>query len=358
MTIEEIKQVVLKDSWFKDKPYSFIHFNEHLGKNIIMLGLGGSYAYGTNTETSDIDVRGCALNSKMDILTNQNFEQVQDNPTDTTIYSFNKLIFLLTNVNPNVIESLGLKPEHYLYLSPIGQELINNRKMFLSKKCIHSFGGYAASQLYRLSQREKHSMGQAQLEAHILKTMEFMKTDFANDFSIVPDDALNLYIDKSDRPEMETEIFMDVRLTHYPLRDYCGMWNTLRNVTKQYNSIGKRNDHAIEHGKLGKHMMHLCRLYLMCFDILEKEEIITYREKEHDFLMEVRNGKYLTEDNQVLSEFYDIVNEYEKRLEYAKENTSLPAKPDYKAINEFMASVNERVITGVVSYSADKCKMI
>ena len=29
-------------------------------------------------------------------------------------------------------------------------------------------------------------------------------------------------------------------------------------------------------------MMHLVRLYLMCFDILEHGAIITYREKEHD----------------------------------------------------------------------------
>ena len=33
----------------------------------------------------------------------------------------------------------------------------------------------------------------------------------------------------------------------------------------------------------------------------------------------------------------DFINpdEYEKKLEYAKENTSLPDNPDYKAINEF-----------------------
>ena len=38
--------------------YSFLHTNPHLGDNIILLGLGGSYAYGTNNETSDIDIRG------------------------------------------------------------------------------------------------------------------------------------------------------------------------------------------------------------------------------------------------------------------------------------------------------------
>ena len=56
---------------------------------------GGSHSYGTNVEGSDIDIRGCAFNSKTDLLGRTNFEQVINNATDTTIYSFNKLIGLL-----------------------------------------------------------------------------------------------------------------------------------------------------------------------------------------------------------------------------------------------------------------------
>ena len=122
MNISEIKVEIKKPE------YDFLEKNEHLGNNIILLGLGGSHAYGTNTETSDLDIRGCALNRKNEILTNENFEQFVNEETDTTIYSFNKLISLLSNCNPNTIEILGLKPEHYLFLSPIGQELLDKRK--------------------------------------------------------------------------------------------------------------------------------------------------------------------------------------------------------------------------------------
>ena len=38
------------------KEYDFLRTNEHLGDNIILLGLGGSHAYGTNNEDSDVEI--------------------------------------------------------------------------------------------------------------------------------------------------------------------------------------------------------------------------------------------------------------------------------------------------------------
>ena len=145
-------------------------------------------------------------------------------------------------------------------------------------------------------------------------------------------------------PELEKEIFMNVRLNHYPLRDYANMWSELKEIVKTYSKLGQRNSKAIEHGKLGKHMMHLVRLYLMAFDILEKEEINTYREKDLPLLMAVRNGDFLDKENQPTPEFFFMLDTFELRLKYAKEHTSLPKNPDYKKINEFMMSVNERII--------------
>ena len=342
MEIEEINAKVASSE------YDFLRTNEHLGNMVILLGLGGSHAYGTSNAKSDLDVRGCALNTKAEILTNTNFEQFVNEETDTVIYSFNKLISLLLNVNPNTVEMLGLKPEHYLYISPIGQELLDNKKLFLSKKAVHSFGGYANQQLYRLQQKSASHMKQAELEKHILKTLEHMRTDFSSRYSSVPGDSLKLYIDKAVQEGYDTEIFMDVKLSHYPLRDYCSMWNELQNTVKAYAKIGVRNEKALTHNKIGKHSMHLIRLYMMCLDILEREEIVTYREKEHDLLMDIRDGKYLGEDGKPNAEFFEMVNDYEKRLDYARANTNLPDEPDYERINEFVMSVNERVVKEMI----------
>ena len=342
MNIEQIKEKL------KSEEYGFLRKDKNLGNNIIILTLGGSHAYGTDNENSDLDIRGCALNSKMQILTNENFEQFVNEATDTTIYAFNKLISLLSNVNPNTIEMLGNKPEHYFYVSPIGQELIDNAHLFLSKKAIYSFGGYANQQLRRLENKSNRLVGQAQNEEHIYKTIEHAAYDFKNRYFTMPDDAIKLYIDKAVQDGYDTEIFMDVNLSHYPLRDYKGMWSEMQSIVKAYGKIGKRNEKAIEHNKLGKHMMHLVRLYMMCLDILEKEKVVTYRADEHDLLMDIRNGKYLDSNRQPIAEFYEMVDDFEKKLEYAKLHTNLPNNPDYKTINEFVASVNERVVKGEI----------
>ncbi len=342
MTIEQIKEKL------QTEEYDFLKTDPKLGSQVIVLTLGGSYAYGTEQENSDLDCRGIALNSKSEILLGNDFEQVVDIDTDTTIYSFNKILSLLTSNNPNTLEILGTKPEQYLIMTQTGKELIENRKLFLSKICIHTFGGYAQTQFRRLMNKAARLTNQSENEAYILKSIHNAKYNFKNRYYPHEDNDIFLYIDKAVQEGYESEIFMDVTLQHYPLRDWTGIWNEMKAIVSSYNKIGRRNERALSHDKLGKHMCHLLRLYMMCIDILEKEEIITYRKKEHDLLMQIRNGQYLDENRQPTSAFYDLLNEYEKKLEDAKKNTSLPDLPDYKRINEFKMYINEKIVKGEI----------
>lgn len=328
----------------ESKEYDFLRTNEHLKDNLCLISIGGSWAYGTNVETSDVDIRGCALNKKSEILTNVKFEQVVDSNTDTTIYSFNKLLHLLSNCNPNVIEILGLKPEHYLYLSEEGKELLNNKDLFLSKRAFHTFGGYAYSQLRRLDNKAARKLDQTEQENHILNSIKNAQLTFSEKYLDYDEDSIKLYLDKAINEELDSEIFMDIHLTHYPLRDYKGMWSEMNNIIKEYSRLGHRNENAIKRGKLAKHMMHLIRLYMMCDDILLDGKIITYREKEHDFLMDIRNGKFLDDNDQPTEEFMDIVEVYQEKVKKSYEISDLPHSPDYNKINKFMADINEKII--------------
>lgn len=53
-------------------------------------------------------------------------------------------------------------------------------------------------------------------------------------------------------------------------------------------------------------------------------------------------------NRQPIPEFFEMVDDYEKKMKYAKENTDLPENPDYKAIQEFVMDVNERVVRGLI----------
>ena len=338
MTIEQIKEMV------NGSAYDFLRTNEHLGRKIIFLTLGGSYSYGTNVETSDVDVRGCALNSESDLLGLTSFEQVVNTQTDTTIYAFNKLVSLLLNCNPNTIEMLGCKPEHYFYISDIGREMIANRKMFLSKRAVHSFGGYANQQLRRLENAlARDRLSQARREEHILNSMKGAVKSFESRYTIFENGSIVLYTDESSREDLDREIFADIQLKKYPVREFNSVINDLTNVIGTYEKLNHRN-HKKDDEHLNKHAMHLIRLYLLCLDILEKEDIVTYRGDDLLLLMSIRKGDYQLEDGTYRPEFFEMVSDFEKRLNYAKQNTSLPDNPDMKKVEEFVMSVNRRAI--------------
>ena len=328
----------------RQREYGFIETNEHLGRHVILLGLAGSYSYGTNIRTSDIDIRGIALNQKSDLIGLTRFEQYVDEDTDTVIYGFNKVVGLLLSCNPNTIELLGLKPEHYLYLSDIGRLLLDNRRLFLSKRAIQSFGGYADAQLRRLQNAlARDTFPQTEKERHIFNSVRNAMHDFNHRYGHFENGSLELYIDKAVNPELETEIFVNASMTHYPLRDYCGMWNTMANVIRDYEKVGKRNKKK-DDLHLNKHAMHLIRLFMMALDILEKGEINTFREKEHGLLMDIRSGKYRKEDGAFHESFYEMLSDFEKKLHYAAEHTDLPEEPDMAKVQELVMAINERVV--------------
>lgn len=338
MTIEQIKEMVAS------RDYDFLRTNPHLGDNIIFLTLGGSHAYGTNASTSDVDVRGCATNSKSDLLGLTSFEQVVNTGTDTTVYSFNKLVQLLLNCNPNTIELLGCKPEHYFYMTDAGRALIENRRMFLTRRAVSSFGGYATQQLRRLQNAlAKGRMAQAEKEQMMLGSMERAVKSFERMYSDFDGGSVKLSVGDSKQDDLDVEVLCDVDLKKYPVRDFSIMLNTLSNIVSDYKGLNHRNKKK-DDNHLNKHAMHLIRLYLVCLDILEKGDIITYRGDDLELLMSIRNGAYMKEDGTYDAEFFHLVDLYEEKMKKAAEETSLPEAPDMKEVNDFVMSINDMVV--------------
>ena len=324
--------------------YDFLRTNEQLGKHVILLGLAGSYSYGTNGADSDIDIRGVMLNRKSDLIGLTEYAQYEDANTDTTVYTFNKMISLLLACNPNTIELLGLNPEHYLYLNDIGESLIANTGLFLSKRAIQSFAGYADAQLRRLQNAlARDSYSQSEKERHIYNSVKNAMHSIKGRYNQFENGSLDIYIDDTFTLDMDKEIFIDAQLQHFPLRDYKSILVEMNNIVRDYDKIGKRNKKK-DDNHLNKHAMHLVRLFMMGIDILEKGEINTYRKEEQKLLLDIREGRYQKADGTFSKEFYEIVETYENKLNEAAQHTKLPNEPDMERVQKYVMSVNEKVI--------------
>lgn len=328
------------------REYDFLREHPRLGSRIILLGLGGSYAYGTDNDNSDIDLRGITLNLPSDLLGLTEFEQYEDRHTDTVIYSFNKIVRLFLECNPNTIELLGLDEEQYLIKTALGQELLEHKDLFLSKRAAKSFGGYAGAQLRRLQNAiARDSMPQLEKEQHIYNSVKNALEDFRRKNELFDKGNIHIYIDKAENPELQSEIFIDAEYRHLPLRDYQNMLNAMINVVRDYDKIGKRNRKK-DDDHLNKHAMHLIRLFMMAIDILEKGEIITHRKQDADLLRSIRRGDFQKEDKTFSDVFYQLLADYENRLERAVQRSVLPDNPDMEKVERFVEYVNRRAIDG------------
>lgn len=150
-------------------------------------------------------------------------------------------------------------------------------------------------------------------------------------------EEISLYIDRSDKIDLETEVFMDITLKHYPLRDFKSMYSEMSNVVRNYSKLNHRNSKKDEL-HLNKHSMHLIRLLITGTEILKGKGVHTYRAKEKEFLLSIRNGEYSYE------KIFEMVDELEEEFRYAAENTDLPDEPDYKAAEELLIAIYDRML--------------
>jgi len=138
-----------------------------------LLTYKGSIVYGTQKEGSDTDFMGICFPPEESVFGLEKFEQqefkekIDDMIYEGTVYSIQKFFRLAMNGNPNIIESLFVEPKSIIYKTEIGQNLIDIRHEFLSKKCYHSFTGYAYSQLMKLRYKKyKESHRKAEVEKY------------------------------------------------------------------------------------------------------------------------------------------------------------------------------------------------
>ena len=307
--------------------YDFLRTTPDL-KNIIYLVRGGSYAYGTTTPDSDIDLRGVLIEPKPYLLGLQSFEQFEDLHTDTVIYGLRKFATLLAKANPNTIELLGVEDDCIMLITEQGRLLKDNVKLFLSARVTSSFSNYAIAQLRRLQNAlYRDTLTEAQQNEHLKTLLNARMEHFQRTYSNFSKGSMELSID-------DNGLLFDINLKKYPVVDFVGIYSELSSIVKSFNKLNHRNNKKSEK-QLYKHAMHLIRLLMTGTDILLGKGIVTRRKEEKLLLMDIRNGKLS------FDEIFNLANDFQIKFHNAVKHTELPYEPDAEAIDRLIIKIYE-----------------
>ena len=121
---------------------------------ILFKAIVGSQAYGTNTQNSDIDYKGVYAQSVEDLIGFNYKEQIEISK-DECYYEVRRFLQLLQSANPTMLELLYMPEECIVEKHAAFDLIVENREKFLTKKCLHSFGGYAIAQIKKARGLEK-----------------------------------------------------------------------------------------------------------------------------------------------------------------------------------------------------------
>ena len=118
-----------------------------LGTTLIVLARGGSHAYGTAVEGSDLDLRGIFAWDLERLLRFMGTNETLTSKPDITLHDLRKFGRLAVQGNPGILELLFTEGSDILFSRPAWEELRAIRHEFLSQNVARTFCGYAVAQL-------------------------------------------------------------------------------------------------------------------------------------------------------------------------------------------------------------------
>jgi predicted nucleotidyltransferase len=293
---------------------------EWLNMRTLFLTRHGSHAYGTNTPTSDLDVKGVCVPPREYYHGFVNhFEQAEfRKPLDAVIYELRKFFSLAADCNPNIIEVLWTAESDHLYMSGMGDDLLSARELFLSKKARYTFAGYAHAQLKRIRTHRNWLL-------YPPKTKPDRKEFGLPEFNKVADKeqmAAAAYLNEHGygygtnfQDLVEREKQYKVAMVQW---DQFQTWQTNRNAA--------RHELEAKYGYDTKHGMHLVRLLRMCEEIL-RDGTVHVKRPDAEELLTIRNGAWS----------YDQLIEWAERqdakMDELYKTSPLPREPDRHSLD-------------------------
>lgn len=359
----------------------------------IFRAIVGSQAYGLSTPSSDTDYKGIYCQPWRDLVSFGYKEQIEINK-DETLYEARRFLQLAQSANPTVLELLFSPQDYVLTTSEAYNILYENRFKFLTKKCAHSFGGYAVAQIKKARGLDKKMNWESKRVVR--------KTPL--DFCYVHKDGKTIPIDKYLKSQnmkqeycglVNLDHFKDCYALYYDFRAQYGPdanrpheANGYRGIIKEggnfvrlssvprglipgaimyYNKDGyamhcrdyaqykewlsERNTSRYVdikgHGQQidGKNMMHCRRLLDTAIEIAT-EGNLTIRRPNRDELLAIRKGDV------PLSDIISKAEEDIRLMDQLYKSSKLPNEVDPEFVNDLLLAVREAVINPQVPPTA------
>jgi predicted nucleotidyltransferase len=363
-----------------------------LRKRTILLTLAGSHAHGTARSESDIDICGVAVPTRGQAYgLFQSFEQENEparlapyfhdlspeehvvasrSKLEGTVFALSKFLLLASEANPNILEILFSREEEIRRLHPLGELLRANRDLFVTERCRHTFGGYAASQLARIrlhyrwhhdgperpptrtdfglpeqSLIPRHQMEAA--EAAVRTRLDRWQLDLAEIDActrIGIENRLaatlvewNLASDERRWTAAARWIGLDDNLIEIMRQER--RWRAARDEWQRYRQwLKNRNPHRarleVKYGYDTKHGAHLVRLLRMGLEVVSTGRVHVWRgDRDAEELAYIREGGWSYE------RLCEWTEDARKKLEEAR--SIVPPKPDRQAIESLCLELTE-----------------
>lgn len=335
---------------------------------IIFECLSGSKAYGLDIPTSDTDIKGVFVLPKQQFYGLTYTPQVNNPTNDVVYYELGRFMELLGVNNPNILELLATPEEAILKKSSQLARIDISR--VLSKRCRHTFGGFAVSQIRKAKGLNKKIVNP--VERKRKTPLDFCYVNYGSGSLPVTAFLMKKGWRQEDCGLTNIPHMKDIYgLYHAPDETYAGIIKNERSNELALSSIPRgeeqvallyfnkdgystyckdyreywawvenRNEARYQdtksHGKNydAKNMMHTFRLLHMAIEIA-REGRIRVRRPDRKFLLKVRSGAY---------EYEDLVRRAEEKqveMEEAFAASTLPAQPDRDYIEEMTVGLRE-----------------
>lgn len=260
-----------------------------------LVALTGSRLYGIATPTSDVDYISVTIPDKEYLYGLKTFEQsiVKKDNSENTVYSLLKFFKNLMNGSINSLEALY---SDETIANAIGEKLISQREIFLSKKFVDATLHYALSEFYRFQSIT------VRINTGLVDKDELFHR-FINVFQL-------------DRLKRE-EIIKIVENSNGPITK----------IESTLDKVGEKRRSLIDkYGYDTKSASHWYRLLSEANELLTEGKLIFPR-SEATFLSRIRNGEFKSEY------IIEMGQKLLRAIEELKGRTSFPAVAPVEAVH-------------------------